>query len=56
MITRKNARRLCFIFGGGEGVLESRPIDGWVGVGSLQKGPFMATKWAQNDVILVGLD
>ena len=22
----------------------------------LQKGPFMATKWAQNGVIIVGLD
>ena len=39
------------VVGGGEGV-ESRPVD--VG-GSLQKGPFMATKWAQNGVILVGL-
>ena len=31
--------------------MESRPIDG----GSA-KGTFMATKWAQNDVVLVGLD
>ena len=34
------------------GGVESRPIDG----GSLQKGPFVATKLAQNyGVILVGL-
>ena len=51
MIPCKNTRRLCFIFGGGGGGVESRPVD----VGGLQKGPFIATKWAQNDVILVGL-
>ena len=32
----------CFIFGGGGGV-ESRPVDG--DGGSLQKGPFISTKW-----------
>ena len=31
-----------FIFGGGGGGVESRPVDGG---GSLQKGPFIATKW-----------
>ena len=44
-----------FVAGGGAGV-ESRPVvvDG----GRVcKKGPFMATKWAQNGVsILVGLD
>ena len=40
MIPHKNARRLCFIFGGGVG-----------GGESARKGPFMATKWAQNGVI-----
>ena len=51
----KNARRLCFIFlvavvvGG----VENRPVD--QGEESAKKGPFMATKWAQNGVIL-GLD
>ena len=35
------------------GGVESRPIDGG---GVCKKGPFMATKWAQNDVILVGLE
>ena len=45
MIPCKNTHRLCFIFvggGGGGGGVESRPVD--MG-GSLQKGPFMATKW-----------
>ena len=48
MISGKNTRKLCFIFvvgggGGGGGGVESRLVD--VGGGSLQKGPFMATKW-----------
>ena len=33
----------CFIFGGGGGGVESRPVDG--DGGGLQKGPFIATKW-----------
>ena len=50
---RKNAHRICFIFGGGDGGggsgKQARSS------GGLQKGPFLATKWAQNGVILVGL-
>ena len=45
MIPRKHTRRLCFIFvgggGGGSGKQARR-----CGGGSLQKDPFMATKWA----------
>ena len=54
----KNARRLCFIFlvaGGGGGGGSGKQACRW-GEGVCKKGPFMATKWAQNGVILVGLD
>ena len=47
----KNAHRLCFVFGGGGGGVEIRPV----AVEDLQKALYLATKWAQNGVILVGL-
>ena len=47
----KNAHRLCFIFGGGgRGVLRPVAREGLKNLGS-----FLATKWAKNVVILVGL-
>ena len=53
MIPRKNARcRLCFIFGGGNGVgVESRPVDG----GGVCKKSFYGHKMGPKCVILVGL-
>ena len=50
---RKKAHRLCVIFGGGGGAgrVEIRPV----AVRGLQKALVLATKWAQNGVILVGL-
>ena len=47
VIPHKNARRLCFIFGGGGGGVESRPVDGGgesakkVLLGSQNGGPKM---------------
>ena len=42
---------MVVVGGGGSGKQARRQ-----GGSGLQKGPFMATKWAQNGVILVGLD